>query len=156
MQGPVEEAPSFNYMPNAEVSAICRLRGENLTLEVMGKMREVDTKFSMLGDVGPFLRGLRSKLYVDRPRKIGLVLGRMESRVSALNELVRMRSGVYLMRVASRESGEEIDHCFSLDANLRVILDGAEDCAIKLSNRTIGLCGMDRKGLHVAEALVIH
>lgn len=96
---------------------------------------------------------MKLKLNVKREKRIGLVLGNMESRVRALDELAQMRSAVYVVRVASRKSGEEIDHCFRLDANSRIILDGAEDYAIKMSRRSIRLCGLEREGLHVAEVL---
>lgn len=66
-----------------------------------------------------------------------------------------MSSGVCIVRVTSRKSGEEIDYCFCLDASRRIILDRAEEYATRLSKSSISMCGMGRKGLHVAEVLKV-
>lgn len=67
-----------------------------------------------------------------------------------MDELMKMRSGVNLVRVDSQEAGEEIDRCFCIDFGRRIILDSTELYAIRFDKSTIRLCWMNKNGFQVA------
>lgn len=84
---PLREAKHLDCVPIAVFSAVLCLRGMSEALGVVKKLQVVTLKFRKLGEVGPIMRGLRLKLDLKREKKIRLVLGNMESRVRALDEL---------------------------------------------------------------------
>lgn len=87
-------------------------------------------------------------------KNMGLSFKNMQSKEKALEELAQMTIAVYLVRVLSQMAGEEIDHCFWINAERRIILDGAESFEVRLNKRAIRLCGMNKNGVHDAEVLM--
>lgn len=84
-----------------------------------------------------------------------LNLGNMQRKLSGLNGLEQMTKGVYLVKKASQEAGEEIDDCFRNDPERRIILNSAETFAKRLNKRTIRLYGINKRFLSVVVALMI-
>lgn len=99
--------------------------------------------------------GMKLKLKVTHLKKIALKLRNMQSKVRALDELAQMKSGGYLVRMASQEAGEQVDHCFGIDVRRRVFLDGADTLAIRLRKSTKQLRGMNKMRPYIAEGLMI-
>lgn len=156
VEGPLESAKCLNCAASAVANAVMRLRGkQDVEKAVVDKIRSWKKIVGMHGEVGQMERGLGLKLRVSRGKKIGLSLGDMKSKMRALGVFAQVRSGVYLVRAASRLLKEEIDHSFCFDADTGVILNSAEKYAVRLRRRTMDMCGMEKKGLDLSDVLMV-
>lgn len=122
--------------------------------DVFQKLLKADMHIGSLKPLHPIVNRLGPHLGLHKPHDLYFIRQCMMS--SAFDRVLSYQQGIWLVRLFS-DVGKGVDHVILLDAKSGIILDPAENHAIKSTAESIPACaGLDVRNLQIVEVLELY